>query len=166
MIAPLLARFPKLRTRADSSPVIPQDQRDACPGLADDFEVIDRELTPSFAEYDSTALREQNRHRRQQVLILFGSALLTGLGGLQAVFPGQRWPTILLAVIGVALAASARYTNESESLQRYLTTRVKAERLRALHFRYLARTGPYAGSDRQMALRRAVLAVHHDKEPE
>jgi hypothetical protein len=43
---------------------------------------------------------------------------------------------------------------------------VKAERLRALYFRYLSRTGPYAREDRELALRRAVLAIEADKEPE
>ncbi|MEW9552298.1 hypothetical protein [Nonomuraea sp. NPDC050783] len=166
MRMPLLARFPTLRAPATSQPIIPPADRANYPALAGDFEMIDRELVPVFTDYDLTALRDQNRYRRQQLVILLGSTLLTGLGGLQAVFPDQRWPTALLTVIGLALAAGARYTSESESLQSYLTARVKAERLRALCFRFLARSEPSGPADRLLYLRRAVLAVQHDREPE
>ena len=43
-------------------------------------------------ESDRAALMHQNRYRRQQVLVVIGSAVIGGLGGLQAVFPDQRWP--------------------------------------------------------------------------
>ncbi|NUW43850.1 DUF4231 domain-containing protein [Nonomuraea rhodomycinica] len=162
----LFARFPRLRSSAVSAPVIPPERRAAHPELAPDFAVLDREVAPAFARYDAIALRDQNRYRRQQMLVLLGSALITGLGGLQAVLSGERWPAILLAVVGVALATSARYAGESETLRSYLEARGKAERLRALHFRYLSMTGPYAGRDRDIALRRAVHAIHADKEPE
>lgn len=69
---PLLARFPALRAPAASAPVIPAGRRAAYPALAADFEVLDRELTPAFERYDAEALRDQNRYRRQQVLILLG----------------------------------------------------------------------------------------------
>jgi hypothetical protein len=128
--------------------------------------VLDREVGPVFTEYDLAALRDQNAYRRQQVLIFIGSALLTGMGGLQAVFPGQRWPGVVLAVLGGLLAASTRAAGE-QSLQRdYLEARVKAERLRGLHFLYLARSGPYAGPDRETALRRSALAIRAGRDPE
>ncbi|WP_193318637.1 DUF4231 domain-containing protein [Nonomuraea phyllanthi] len=166
MRPPLFERFPTLRAPVTSGTVIPAAQRAAYPGLAADFEVLDREVGPAFARYDGAALRDQNRYRRQQVLILLGSALIAGLGGLQAALPGHRWPAVLLAVIGIALAASTKYVKESETLDGYLAARVKAERLRALYFRYLSATGPYAGQDRELALRRAVLAIESDQEPE
>jgi hypothetical protein len=163
---PLLRRFPKLRAPADSRLVIPPEKRAAYPELADDFAVLDREVGPAFTEYDLAALRDQNAYRRQQVLILFGSALLTGLGGLQAVFPGQRWPSVVLAVLGGLLAACARAAGE-QSLQRdYLEARVKAERLRGLHFLYLSRSSPYARPDRATALQRSVLAIRLGRDPE
>jgi hypothetical protein len=162
---PLLVRFPKLRVPSVSWPVIPPDRRAAYPELAADFAVLDREVVPAFTEYDKAALRDQNRYRRQQVLILLGSALVTGLGGLQAVSPGQRWPGLLLALLGVALAGSTRIAREQDSQADYLDARVKAERLRGLHFQYLSMTGPYAGADRDIALRRAVLAIRAGKEP-
>ncbi|MCK2218296.1 DUF4231 domain-containing protein [Actinomadura sp. ATCC 31491] len=159
-------RFPAFRASVTSWPVIPSETRAAYPELVDDFEVLDRELTPAFTAYDGKALRDQNRYRRQQVLILLGSTLIAGLGGLQAVLPEQRWPSILVVVVGVALAASSRYAHESETLDSYLSRRVKAERLRAQYFRYLSRTGSFAGEDREIALRRAVLAIESNTEPE
>ncbi|SDZ19420.1 Protein of unknown function [Geodermatophilus africanus] len=161
----MLVRFPKLRAPAASWPVIPADRRAPYPSLAPDFQVLDREVAPAFTEADLAALRHQNRYRRQQVLILLGSAALTGLGGLQALFTDQRWPGLLLAVLGVLLAATGRATRELDDLKDYLNERVKAERLRALHFRFLSRTGPYAGADREANLQRAVVAIQFGKEP-
>jgi Protein of unknown function (DUF4231) len=163
---PLVARFPRVRGAWRSCPVIDPAKREAYPAFAADFEVLDRLVAPAFAELDETALREQNRHRRQQVVIALGSALITGLGGLQAALPGQRWPGVLLAVLAVILTATSRSAGEQSSLDTYLDARVKAERLRAMHFRYLSATGPYAGARREEALRRAVLAVQAGTEPE
>jgi SMODS and SLOG-associating 2TM effector domain 3 len=166
VVVPLLARFPRLRAPAVSRPVIPESRRPAYPELAADFAVLDRVVASAFTEADLAALRDQNRYRRQQVLILFGSALVTGLGGLQAVFPSQRWPGLLLASLGVVLAGSTHFAREEAAQADYLSARVKAERFRALHFRYLSATGPYAGPDRETALRHAVVAIKAGKEPQ
>lgn len=161
----MLVRFPRLRAPAVSWPVIPDDKRESYPSLAPDFQILDQEVKPAFVEADLAALRHQNRYRRQQVIILLGSAALTGLGGLQVLFTDQRWPGLLLAVLGVLLAATGRATRELDDLKRYLDERVKAERLRALHFLFLARTGRYAEPDREATLRRAVVAIRSGKEP-
>jgi Protein of unknown function (DUF4231) len=166
MRPPSLVRwFPRLRAPADFKPVIPVDQRDAYPSLAADIDVLDREVAPRFRACDLAALAHQNRHRRQQVVVLLGSALLTGLGGVQAIIPHQRWPGILLTLLAVALAASARWMGERHSLTRYLEARVKAERLRALHFLYLARIEKYGKADRDHRLKEAVVAITAGKEP-
>src|SRR5687767_8881684 len=133
----MLIRFPKLRAPAVSWPVIPDDKRASYPSLAPDFQVLDRELTAAFVEADLAALRRQNRYRRQQVTILLGSAALTGHGGLQALFADQRWPGLLLAALGILLAATGRVTRELDDLHEYFGQRVKAERLRGLHFLFL-----------------------------
>jgi hypothetical protein len=165
MAPPLFARFPHLRSRITSQPVIPAEKRVAYPRLADDFDVLDRVVGPVFRDSDSAALRNQNRYRRQQVAVLVGSVVASGLGGLQAVFPDQRWPGVLLTALGIGLAASSRVTSEIGALADYLTERVKAERLRTLYFRFLSRTGSYAGADRETALRRAVVAIKSGREP-
>jgi hypothetical protein len=163
----LLARFPRLRSRSESSPpVVPTDVAEQYPVLADDIDQLNRVVAPDFTAYDRKAIREQNRYRRQQVLIVCGSALLTALGGVQALLPDHRWPGLLLIIAGVVLASSSRWAKERASLNAYLDARVRAERLRALHFRYLARVGPYAAPDRVTALRRAVLAVKAGREPD
>jgi len=162
---PLLARFPSLRSRAVSHPVVPDDAAQRYPALADDLAVVRAVVAGPFAESDRAALVHQNRYRRQQVLIVLGSAALTGLGGLQAVLPDQRWPGVLLAVLGLAVAALGRGADELGTFEAFLTERVKAERLRAAHFRYLSRTGRYAGADREAVLRRSVRAVKAGEEP-
>lgn len=165
MAPPLFARFPSPRAPAHSAKVIPDHERAAYPTLAEDFEVLDREVGPAFHDSDLAALRHQHRYRRQQVTILLGSALASGLGGLQAVFAETRWPGLLLAAVGVALAASSRTAGELHAQAAYLTERVKAERLRALHFRFLSRSGRFAGAERVTALRRAVVAIQTGREP-
>lgn len=165
MKLPLLVRFPSLRSPKSSSPVIPPEDRAAYPSLADDFALLDRVVAPVFYRSDEAALRYQNRYRRQQVVILLGSAVVSTLGGLQAIFPDQRWAGVLLTVLGIVLAASSRAAGELATLTNYLTERVKAERLRALYFRFLSRTGTYADSQRDAAVRRAVIAIEAGREP-
>jgi len=162
----LLARRPRLRSPSTSYPVLPPTVRSDYPALAEDVAVLDEVVTPAFAKYDVEALRDQNRYRRQQVLLILGAAVVAGLGGIQAALADARWPGVTLAVVGALLATSSRWAGEEKSLEGHQTARIKAERLRALYFRFLSRTGPYAGPDRTAALRRAVLAVRAGKEPE
>lgn len=163
---PLLARFPYLRAPA-SYPVIPEDKRVLYPEFDDDFTELGKEAWPAFTDCDEAALREQNRYRRQQVTVLLGAATVTGLGGLQAVFPGERWPGVVLAAAGIVPAAIAQLTKERNPQAGYLDARVRAERLRGLTFQYLAMTGPYGGTpaERRVALQRAVLAIQEGNEP-
>jgi hypothetical protein len=161
----LLRRFPSLRAPGPSDPVLPADAATRYPALAKDIAVLEAVVGPEFATSDRAALTEQNRYRRQQVVLTLGAALLTGLGGLQAVMPDQRWPGLLLVVLGLVLTAIGRTAGELGTFERFLNERVKAERLRAMHFRYLSRTGRYAPPDRAVVLERAVLAVKDGEEP-
>ena len=163
----ILMRFPRLRLRLRRapSPVMPADEARRFPALVDDIRILDQEVGPAFAASERAALVTQNRYRRQQVIILLGSALLAGLGGLQAVFPMQRWLGLVLVVLGILLTGVSQAAGELKTLDCFLTERVKAERLRAMYFRYLSRTGRYRGDDRINVLRRAVLAVESGEEP-
>jgi hypothetical protein len=62
--------------------------------------VLDTVVRPAFIESDRAALIEQNRHRRQQVVLAVGAAIMAGLGGLQALVPDQRWPGLIHVVLG------------------------------------------------------------------
>ncbi|MFL6137533.1 MAG: DUF4231 domain-containing protein [Frankiaceae bacterium] len=161
---PLLARLPKLRAPGRSPAVIPPEKKAGYPELDADFALLATVVEPVFTKYDLGALREQNRYRRQQCLVLLGAAAVTGLGGLQAALPHSRWPELVLAVLGVGLAASSARVKEATAQSDYLDQRVKAERLRALHFQYLSTTGRYAGSGRERALREAVIAIQRGEE--
>lgn len=156
----LLVRLPRLRFRAVSRPVIPADAQARYPELGDDLTTLERHVAPAFTDRDREALTCQNSYRRVQLSLFVASALLTGLGGLQAVWPERRWPGILLAVLGVLLTALTQWEKERDWLTRFLTARVRAERLRALHFQYLARVSPFGGPDRQATLLKAVLAIN------
>lgn len=161
----LLRRFPRIRPPV-SRPVLDPSAKIEFPEFDEDYAVLEEVLDPPFTEYDTAALRDQHRYRRQNVIVLLGAALLTGLGGLQAVFPGQRWPTVVLAFLGLILVLSSAFAKESESLQGYLQARVRAERVRSLYFLYLSRTGRYAEDNRRTALRQAVRAIERGKEIE
>ena len=161
----LLVRLPSLRTRPRSWPVVLPDTAVAYPALADDLATLESVVGPEFHRSDRDALAHQNRYRRQQVAVLSGSALVTGLGGLQAALPGSTWPGLVLFVLGALVIWLSKVSGELRTFDDFLGERVKAERLRAMYFRYLSRTGRYAGDNRESALRRAVLAVRNGEEP-
>jgi hypothetical protein len=140
--------------------VIPADEAASYPALADDLVILRRHVAHHFRRQDETALRSQNRYRGIQVARLLVSAPLAGLGGLQAVWQDRRGPGILLAVLGAVVVSMTRWTDESQVLRRFLTARLKAERLRALHFQFLSRAEPFADdSSREAELRRAVMTI-------
>jgi uncharacterized protein DUF4231 len=162
-----LALFARLRVLSpkESHPVIPTAERARYPALAEDFAVLDDVVAKAFEKSDLSALRNQNRYRNQQLLALGGSVITSGLGGLQALLADRHWPGIALAVCGALLALSSALMRELRTQQAYLAERVKAERLRALHFRFLSRTGGFGDADRVGNLRRAVLDIEAGKEP-
>jgi hypothetical protein len=162
----LLVRFPSLRTPRTSWPPIAPKTADDYPDLAVDIATVDEVVGPAFREADLEALTHQNRYRRQQVVIIFGSALLSGFGGLQAVFADQRWPGLVLGVLGALLAVLSTAVDELKALEHFMAERVKAERLRSACFRFLSRTGRFAGPDRESVLRRVVNTIRSGEEPE
>jgi hypothetical protein len=161
----LLVRFPSLRQRVTSHPILARDAAADYPELAEDIEEANRLVAAAFEEADRAALVHQNRYRRQQVVIILGTALLSGLGGLQAVLPDERWPGAVLIVLGLALTFVGRTAGELGTFETFLDERVKAERLRSAYFRYLSRTGLYKRADRTSQLRRAVVAIKKGEEP-
>ncbi|GAA1572778.1 hypothetical protein GCM10009827_113440 [Dactylosporangium maewongense] len=159
----LFRRFPRRGSRIVSDPIMPPAAKAGYPALAEDFEAL-RPVEERFERYDLEALRGQRSYRLQGIVVLLGSALLTGLGGLQAVLSDQRWPSAVLAVLAVALAGVSQFVVDDHALADYRLARVKAERLRALYFIYLARVEPYTGDNRARLLVRAVDAIDEGEE--
>jgi hypothetical protein len=168
MVIELFRRFPSVRLRATSRPVLPATTASDHPELADDLRVVEQVLAGPFEAADLEALTLQNAHRRRSVVVLLGSALLTGLGALQAAYAHQTWPGVVLGVLAALVAATSRIGVESGTAQRHLSARLQAEQLRALHLRYLARTAPFDAEDdgqRRRALERAVVEIGRGEEP-
>ncbi|MEO8828912.1 DUF4231 domain-containing protein [Lapillicoccus sp.] len=161
----LFKRFPTLARAGHSEPIAGADVKHQFPALADDIEFANEAVGPAFNESDLAAQRLQNQYRRQQVTIILGTALVSGLGGIQAVFPQQRWPGVLLILLGLVLSTVGRAEGELRAYENFLNERMRAERLRSAYFRYLSRTGPYVDDDRKRRLRRAVVAIQRGNEP-
>lgn len=161
----LIRRLRLGRPPTESEPVVPPETAKDYPALEDDIETLDRVVGPAYREADLAALLHQHRYRRQQVLILLGSTLVTGLGGLQALLPGRAWPGVLLLVLGAAVTWFSKTAGELKELDEFLDERTKAERLRAMYFRFLSRTGRFDVPDPLAALERAVVAVRKGEEP-
>jgi hypothetical protein len=159
----LFRRFPRLRPRPVSLPVIDERSKHEYPELAADFAAL-RRVETEFRKHDLRALRAQNTYRLQEIAVLAGATLLTCLGGLQAILSHQRWPSITLALIGIAMAGAAQFIADDSLLPDYFLARVKAERLRALYFTYLARAEPFTGEDREDVLEQAIDAIDEGEE--
>lgn len=158
----LLRRLPRLWRSAGNVWVpVPKEEQAQYPALAADFAFLDKHLLPSFVELDRRAQHEQNRFRRQQLLILLGGAITTVLGATQAALD-EAWPGWLVAVTGAALGALTFVARRRDSLSRYLSARLRAEQLRSLYFRYLGHVGEFADEQqRRAALVGAVESLRH-----
>jgi Protein of unknown function (DUF4231) len=156
-------RFPTLLLRPQEALIVPPALRARCSALEEDFAVLDRELLPRFRELDRTALRAQNQFRLEQVVLILGGVLAVVLGALQGALRDAAWPGVAEAVVGGLLAVVGVRTRELHAQRRYLTSRVKAERLRGEYFRYLGRVGQYAGVDRNRRLAGQVASIYRAK---
>jgi heme exporter protein D len=123
-------------------------------------------VVPLYDECNTEALLEQNRHRRQQVLLLIGALITTSFGSIQAALAGSVWPGIVVAVVAAATSAVSSVGRRSASLDRYLEFRRRAERLRSLYFRYLA--GSVGGAEphaSRAALQEQAVSLRYDNGP-
>jgi hypothetical protein len=162
----LLARLPTIWWKPGTPwPLVREDQRARAPELADDFEILDRELVPRYREHDEAALRSQNEFRLGQVAIVVGGGIATALGSVQAALGGGNVALgIAEGVITAALTAGVFYVRQRNPQRRYMTSRLKAERLRSEYFVFLSRTDPYDVDDRDARakqLRDQVRAIEH-----
>jgi hypothetical protein len=141
----LFKRLPYLRWRPkEGEQIVSLRVQANYPAFAEDFEQLEQKLMPHFRELDNEALRTQNQFRLEQVALIFGGALATTLGAIQAALAEAAWPGIIEAVLAAMLAATALRTQALKAQERYFTNRLKAETLRGEYFLFLGRVGHYA----------------------
>jgi len=144
----LLRRVPTPRA-ATSYALLPDEieETDDYRPLASDIKVLRTELFEEFKTLDIAALKRQNGFRLGQFLMIIGGLIATLLGSLQAALPHTHWPGIAEAVLVLALALLFLANGQLKFKQDYLDQRLKAERLRAECFFFLARVGGYSALD-------------------
>jgi hypothetical protein len=162
---PLFKRWPSLRSKFKPEPLFGDDRKTGYPALRSELETIADVIDPAFQEFDVGARRAQNSFWRQQVALITVTALTTAFGSVQAAYRHQIWPGIVVAVLGVLAAAVAGLGEERAAQRTYLEQRVKAERLRALAFVFLAELPPFTGDDRRAKLASAVTDIRGGREP-
>ena len=150
-------------------PLVPPKDRAAAPALADDLEILDRELLPDFYELDEGAQRAQNTYRLGQVFVILGGAAATALGAVQTALGGGNVVIgIAEALVSGALTGGVAYVRGRQAQHEYFTTRLKAERLRGEYFLFLGRLEPYraaAREQRMAALRGRVGQIVTEEGP-
>ncbi len=156
----LFKRFPRFLWKAPKPyPLIPQEERDKCVDLKDDFQLLEKELVGYFNDLDQEALRVQNEYRRGQVVIILGGAFLTILGAIQIAF-GTIWWGLLEAIISVILTIFTLLAKNLKWQDRYFNNRLRAEALRGEYFKFLGKITPYGDDNtRTQALTDRVASI-------
>jgi len=159
----LFRRFPRVQLRPyEAQDIIKPADREKYSAFAQDFAVLDKELVPSFREFDSEAQRRQNWYRWMYVILIFGGSLTTILIIVQIAFLGipgfDIAGTIVAAVLGFATALSRSFNHHG----RYLNARLAAEQLRSEYFLFLGYLDKYGENhDRLRKLRERVFEIRH-----
>lgn len=166
----LLVHFPKFRWKeapppdridpAVYDPILygpfPADVREH---YAADLQVLADDLLPGYVVEDRDALRAQNEYRRDQVVLIIGGVIATGL----AAAPGQAsgvWWKVAAAVAASFLGMWATRSRDLNSHEHWRTSRLKAELLRGEYFLFLGRAEPYDKDGcRVRNLRRRVAEI-------
>lgn len=155
----LLRRRPRAAYRPASAPIVPPEAYERYPELREDLGFLAEVLEPEFSRCDVEALREQNRYRRQQLVLLIAGAAGATLGALQAALADTVWPGVALTLTSTLSGVFAQAVERGGALRRYIDQRTRAERLRSLYFQYVARIDRYAGDERRGRLRMDVEDV-------
>ncbi|GLZ28914.1 hypothetical protein Lesp02_11040 [Lentzea sp. NBRC 105346] len=152
--------WPRLRYRdPEPKPLVDPGFVVAYPLLADAIHDANQVVAPAFHELDNEASREQNRYRLLTVLAITGGLATTTFGALQTWLRDTPWPGVLVVAGGAFAAVITIVARKRESLDRYLTARSRAERLRALYFAHLAAPAPGNDEERQDRVRDLESAV-------
>ena len=132
----VLPRFRFLPSPPES--LLSPDAARRYPLLRQRLEDADRIVYPAFAASDVEAQREQNRYRRFTLFAILGGLLTTAFGAIQTGLPSAAWPGVVVATLGAATSVVTSVARRHGTLNNYLTSRIRAERLRSLFFDYLA----------------------------
>lgn len=157
----LVERFPKpfwwRPDRDEPWPVVPADADDNYPELIPDFKIWRDTLEQPFRRLDHEAQLLQNQFWRQQVTLIIGGLLATGLGAYQAAAGGgNKGVAAAQAVIAGLLTGLTALVRARHAQQGYLTARLKAERIKSEFFLFMGRVGAYAEDGREARLRQQV----------
>ena len=82
------------------------------------------------------------------VLAIAGGLTTTVFAALQTWLKDTPWPGVLVVAGGAFAAAITIVARKRESIDKYLTARSRAERLRALYFAHLASVAPATEDER------------------
>lgn len=152
--------WPRLRFRTpEDRPLVDPGFVVAYPLLADAIHDANQVVAPAFHALDTEAAREQNRYRLLTVLAIAGGFATTAFGALQTWLRDTPWPGVLVVAGGAFAAVITIVARKRESLDRFLTARYRAERLRALYFAHLAAPAPATEEARQDRVRDLESAV-------
>src|SRR5262249_24971228 len=145
----LLKRFPlPWYRRSPDYPFVPDAVRAAVPSLNDELAYLDETVVPRFRALDHSALRAQHSFRLAAVLLIVRSATASSLGAGQTAMGGGSLPVgIAEGVVAALVSGMLVYTRGRRFQQRYLTSRLAAERMKSQYFLFLARAGAYATHD-------------------
>lgn len=140
----LFRRVPKLRAPT-SYPVLPPgvEEKDEFKILSPDIDFLRSNLFGEFEKLDNAALERQHGFRLGQFLMILGGLIATVLGSIQAALH-SHWAGIAEAGLVAALVVLFQINGDLNLKQDYLDQRLKAERLRAECFFFLARVGGYS----------------------
>jgi Protein of unknown function (DUF4231) len=158
----LLRRLPIVNRPVETS-IVADEAKTEFPQLREDLDFLDEWLLPRFKECDLKAQREQNRHRRQQLLLVAAGSLGAVLGAVQAALDHVKWPGLLVTLLAVLSAVFAQQVQHGQALPRYLDERARAERLRSVYFQYVVRVDRYGGRDRRQRLREDVAGLMSER---
>jgi hypothetical protein len=157
----LFKRFPLPWYRPPPNyPFVKDEDRAAAPLLDAEVRYLDEKLVPRFRALDDASLRSQHLFRLGIIVLIFGSALATALGSVQAALGGGELGIgIAEGIVGAVTAGTVVYVRGRRFQQAYFTKRVVAERLKSQYYLFLARAGTYAVEDDAGRLQRLERAL-------
>ena len=164
LVAPRLADGPLVDTDSNAS-MSTEEAAARWPTLTSELRDLQEVLVPVYQECSLAAGVEQNRHRRQQVLLLVGGLLTATFGAVQAALSASVWPGIVVAGVAAGTSAVASVGRQSGALDAYLAYRLRAEQLRSTYFSYLMPDPPESESerrDRRCRLQQRVVEIRYD----